>query len=79
MPKTSQPHPDTSRLNFVAEYVSEINTISVKKGARVEMIWNPVTDETEITTRNGSDVAEAFRKCVNSAMKILAWRNQKPR
>jgi hypothetical protein len=62
---------DTQMLNWVAEYVTEINSLETsKRGEKVEIISSDGHD-TILTTRSGKTTAEAFRKCVRAAMREL--------
>jgi hypothetical protein len=57
-------------LDWVAQYVTEINTLDVKTGEKVELI-SADEDDMIITTRRGKTVIEAFRKCVKDAMREM--------
>lgn len=62
-------------LNWVGRYVSTIETLNEKKKrvARVVRVtWvggiKP-TNEDQVTTRKGRNLKEAFRRCVQAAMR----------
>lgn len=71
-----------SMVHWIAEHVSQINTLEHDgKGERVEIIWWCSEDrESEVTTRVGESVADAFIKCVaaarNEQADYLAGRNR---
>jgi hypothetical protein len=67
---------DTIILNWVAEHVTEINSLTYKRGEKVEVI-SADGDTKLLTVRSGKTVVEAFRKCVRDAMRELASQPRK--
>lgn len=57
-------------LDWIALYVTEINTLASKRGEKVELIAAD-TDDMVIIRRTGKTMPVAFRKCVTAAMKQL--------
>jgi len=60
-------HPDSLMLDWVALYVTEINTIVSKNGEKIEMLASDEDDCIAIT-RRAKTAGEAFRKCVREGM-----------
>ncbi len=60
---------DTQMLNWVAKYVTEINTLDAK-GKFVEVVCAD-QDKLVVIKRRGKNTVAAFRKCIEEAMKQL--------
>lgn len=61
---------DTARMDWCAINLDRVQTLSeTKKYASVEIIWDVSENIQDVVCRNGKNLAEAFRKCVDAAMR----------
>lgn len=61
---------DSTMLDFVAEFVTQINSLPCDRGERVEVLASD-EDDCICITRRGKTTIEAFRKCLKAAMQEM--------
>lgn len=70
-------HPAEIMLEWVAEFVTEINELESKKGFRVEMIAED-SEEMEIIRRTAGTRVDALGACILAGMKKFRTPNHGP-
>jgi predicted RNA-binding protein YlqC (UPF0109 family) len=61
-------HPDSVMLDWVALYVTGINSLDENKGSETIELLASNEDNCIVITRRGKTAIEAFRKCVKDGM-----------